>query len=66
MAHYRVEVTQHGALKPYTLNFSNREEAMESWDNAVDEALGGDFLRLLDLETGRVMSTYAPVRREVL
>jgi hypothetical protein len=64
MAHYRIENTRYGPLgERDTMNFSDRPAAMDAWDWLVDEAEGGDKLRLIDLETGKVMSTYAPVLR---
>jgi len=36
---------------------------MRAWDESVENAVGGDRLRLVDLETGRVLSEYFPVHR---
>ena len=63
MTHLRIEISQKGRTKPITLNYSDKDEAMARWDVATECAVGGDELRLINLETGNVMSKYSPVDR---
>lgn len=66
MAHYRIEMTLKGKDQPMCLQYATWTGVMAAWDNAVEDALPGDKLRLIDLESGKVRSVYAPVDREAL
>jgi hypothetical protein len=57
---YTIELTLNGHRNTKKRRFRTREEAMLSWDNAVEWAQGGDKLRLTGPE-GAVMSEYNPV-----
>ena len=63
MTHIRVEVILKGAERASCLNFHIKQPAMDQWDRTVDAALPGDKLRLIDLETGHVLSVYYPIDR---
>ena len=62
----QVEYTRKGASVPKTLRCRTRAEGMELWDKYVNMASGGDVLRLVNLETGHVLSTYQPVDRSLV
>ena len=66
MSRYTVEITIKGSTRPAKLNYTLRKEAMDQWDTTVDNAIGGDKLRLLDNVTGTVLSEYNPVERSTL
>ena len=66
MSRYTVEITIKGSTRPTQLNYTMRKEAMDQWDTTVDNAIGGDKLRLLDNVTGTVLSEYNPVDRSTL
>jgi hypothetical protein len=64
MSDITVEVTFKGATKATKRRYTNvTEHAMNTWDDAVEDAVGGDKLRLIDNVTGRIMSEYNPVER---
>ncbi len=65
MAHIRVEITIKGSDRASCLNFSHKQDALDQWDKSVDHACPGDKLRLIDLETGALMSVYSPVDRSI-
>lgn len=44
--------------------YKDRQEAMDAWDEAVDNAIPGDRLELVDADNGRIMSQYNPVGSE--
>jgi hypothetical protein len=59
----RIELTLKGKTRPSIRDYGDRTKAMDQWDKDVDNAVGGDRLRLIDCGTGRVMSEYNPVDR---
>ena len=63
MSRYTIEFTIKGSTRPAQLNYHVRADAMDQWDTSVDNAIGGDKLRLLDNSTGRVLSEYNPIDR---
>ena len=66
MSWYTVEITSKGSTRFVKLHYTLRKEAMDQWDTSVDNAIGGDKLRLLDNVTGTVLSEYNPVDRSTL
>ena len=63
MTHIRVELILKGTERASCLNYHIKQQAMDQWDRSVDAALPGDKLRLIDLETGKLMSVYYPIDR---
>jgi hypothetical protein len=64
MSDITVEVTFKGATKATKRRYINENVyAMQVWDDAVEEATGGDKLRLINNVTGTIMSEYNPVDR---
>ena len=63
MTHLQIEFTMRGSTKVSKRQYHMKAQAMQQWDKAVDSTIGGDKLRLVDLETGRVVSEYNPVDR---
>ena len=63
MTHLQIELTMRGSTKASKRQYHMKAEAMQQWDMATDAAIGGDKLRLVDLETGRIVSEYNPVDR---
>ena len=61
MTHLQIELTMRGSTKVSKRQYHMKAQAMQQWDKAVDSTIGGDKLRLVDLETGRVVSEYHPV-----
>ena len=61
MTHLQIEYTIKGSTRPSKRQYKIKQTAMDAWDTAVDSAIGGDNMRLIDLETGRVLSEYHPV-----
>jgi hypothetical protein len=62
MSDITVEVTFKGTTKVTQRRYTNETlYAMNAWDDAVEDAQGGDKLRLIDNVTGRIMSEYNPV-----
>lgn len=63
MSHYRITLVPQGSEHVAKRQFQSKESALEAWDESVENAVGGDRLRLIDLESGKVMSEYVPVDR---
>ena len=63
MAHYQISLVPQGSEHVAKRQYRDKAGAMRAWDESVENAVGGDRLRLVDLETGRVLSEYFPVHR---
>ena len=53
--------TYTGCSDPKRQTYKDKEHGMEAWDRAVEAAVGGDIIRLINDVTGAVMSEYKPV-----
>jgi hypothetical protein len=60
---YTIEFTMKGKTSPSKTTYDTKMEAYDAWDKVVDDALGGDKMRLIDNTTGRIISEYNPVDR---
>ena len=56
--HIRIEMHAEGLKRPVTRNYNSMSEAMDEWDTSLDNALEGETWRLINLETGSIMSEY--------
>lgn len=56
--HIRIEMQAEGLKRPVTRNYNSMSEAMDEWDRSLEGALEGEQWRLINLETGRIMSEY--------
>ena len=63
MTHIRIELTREGH-KTTTRQYREWADAMEAWDQSIELALGGERWRMINLETGSIMSEYTPVQRD--
>jgi hypothetical protein len=61
MTHLQIEHTMKGSTSPSKRQYHSSTEASTAWEGMCDSLMGGDHARLIDLETGRVMSEYHPV-----
>lgn len=58
MKHIRIEMHSEGLKRPVTRNYRDITEAMDAWDVSLENALKGQRWRLINLETGSIMSEY--------
>ena len=65
MTHLRIQHTMRGATTAPCRSYKDKTLAMKEWDKLTDSAIGGDQCRLVDLETGRIVSEYNPVDRGI-
>ena len=56
--HIRIEMHAERLKRPVTRQYDNMSDAMDEWDISLDNALEGETWRLINLETGRIMSEY--------
>jgi hypothetical protein len=56
--HIRIEMQAEGLKRPVTRNYNSMSEAMDEWDRSLEGALEGERWRLINLETGSIMSEY--------
>ena len=56
--HIRIEMKSERLKRPVTRQYDNMRDAMDDWDKSLEGALEGEQWRLINLETGRIMSEY--------
>ena len=56
--HIRIEMKSERLKRPVTRQYDNMSDAMDDWDKSLEGALEGEQWRLINLETGSIMSEY--------
>ena len=56
--HIRIEMKSERLKRPVTRQYDNMGDAMDDWDKSLEGALEGEQWRLINLETGSIMSEY--------
>jgi hypothetical protein len=59
---YTIESTMKGSTKAHKRVYESRSSAMAAWDSSVENAMGGDVLRLIGPDG--TLAVYSPVDRD--
>jgi len=60
--YWTIEINTISTGKIQRRGYDDKVQAMDEWDKAVDNALPGQTLRLINIGTGRIMSEYTPMK----